>query len=84
MTMFGGDSAGSRLLARRQLRRLLRNTIFRALVCAELITLVIALVRYSGWLQPLELSVYDALRVGWAGSESNDRITLIGITESNT
>ena len=81
--MFGGDSAGSRLLARRQLRRLLRNAIFRALVCAELITFVIGLVRYNGWLQPFELGVYDTLRVAWAGSEVNDRVVLIGMTETD-
>jgi CHASE2 domain-containing sensor protein len=43
--------------------RLLRSPALEAILGAHLIVAAIILARSHGWLQPLELLIYDALRV---------------------
>jgi adenylate cyclase len=69
--------------ARRRVVRVLRNPIFCGLVGAQLIAVLVIIIRQSGWLQPLELMIYDALRVAWSAPAPNDRILLIGMTEAD-
>jgi adenylate cyclase len=68
---------------RDRIARLLRSAGFKAAIGAHVIVAVIILVRGYGWLQPLELLIYDALRVAWAGNEPSNRILLIGGTEKD-
>jgi hypothetical protein len=46
-----------------QLRRAMHTAAVKALISAQIIAGVILLIRAAGWLQPLELLVYDELRV---------------------
>jgi adenylate cyclase len=68
---------------RDRITRLLRSAGFKAAIGAHVIVAVIILVRGYGWLQPLELLIYDELRVAWAGNEPSNRIFLIGGTEKD-
>jgi hypothetical protein len=61
----------------------LRDARFRGLIAANIISALVILVRVAGWLQPLELAIYDTLRVAWAGNQPSDRILLVGISESD-
>ena len=71
------------LQLRGRLGRLLRNNVFRAIVGAHIVAAATILVRSQGWLQPVELPVYDALRVAWAGAPTSDRVVLVGATEDD-
>jgi adenylate cyclase len=42
---------------------------------------MIVVVRAVGWLQPIELAIYDVLRVAWAGDRPSDRVILVGASE---
>jgi CHASE2 domain-containing sensor protein len=53
------------------------------LIAANIVSALVILVRMAGWLQPLELAIYDTLRVAWAGNQPSDRILLVGISESD-
>jgi adenylate cyclase len=66
-----------------RLARLQRSGPLRALLGANLIAIVVILIRAQGWLQPLELVIYDALRVAWAGNEPSGRILLVGADEQD-
>jgi adenylate cyclase len=66
---------------RRRGARLLRNATFRALVSAQLVTALVIVLRQTGCLQPLELMIYDRMRVAWSAPVSSDRILLVGMTE---
>ena len=39
--------------------------------------------RGYGLLQPLELEIYDALRIAWAGHQLSSRVLLVGVTEAD-
>src|SRR5215469_7140920 len=64
-----------------RLARLHRSGPLRAFLGANLIAVVVILIRSQGWLQPVELVIYDALRVAWAGNQPSSRILLIGASE---
>jgi adenylate cyclase len=64
-----------------RLARLHRSGPLRAFLGANLIAVVVILIRAQGWLQPVELVIYDALRVAWAGDEPNSRVLLVGADE---
>ena len=68
---------------RDRLARLQRSGPLRALLGAQLIAVLVILIRAQGWLQPLELVVYDTLRVAWAGHEISNRILLVSVSESD-
>jgi len=61
--------------------RLQRGGPLRALLGANLIAVAVILIRAQGWLQPVELVIYDALRVAWAGNEPSSRVVLVGASE---
>jgi CHASE2 domain-containing sensor protein len=58
-----------------------RSGPLRAFLGANLIAVVVILIRAQGWLQPVELVIYDELRVGWAGNQPSSRILLVGASE---
>ena len=64
-----------------RLARLHRSGPLRAFLGANLIAVVVILIRAQGWLQPVELVIYDALRVAWAGNQPSSRILLVGASE---
>jgi adenylate cyclase len=66
-----------------RLARLHRSGPLRAFLGANLIAVVVILIRAEGWLQPVELVIYDALRVAWAGNEPSSRILLVGASEQD-
>ena len=66
-----------------RLAQLQRSGPLRALFGANLIAIVVILIRTQGWLQPVELVIYDALRVAWAGDEPSSRILLVGADEQD-
>lgn len=66
-----------------RLARLQRSGPLRALLGAQLIAVLVILIRAQGWLQPAELVIYDALRVAWAGNEWSSRIVLVGADEQD-
>ena len=66
-----------------RLARLQRSGPLRALLGAQLIAVLVILIRAQGWLQPLELIVYDTLRVAWTGHEISNRILLVSVSESD-
>src|SRR5215469_5077218 len=72
---------GTRL--RNHLARLSSSARIRALIAANLVAALIIVVREVGSLQPLELAIYDALRVVWAGDQPSDRVRLVGATEDD-
>ena len=73
--------ARSWLPARHRVAKLLRNSVLRALLSAQLIAALVMIVRAYGWLQPMELAIYDALRVGWTRPIPADDVFLVGMTE---
>jgi adenylate cyclase len=73
--------ARSWLPTKRHIAKVLRNPVLRALISAQLIAALVVLVRGYGWLQPMELSVYDVLRVVWAQPAPADDVFLVGMTE---
>ncbi len=68
---------------RDRIARILRSAGLKALIGAHLIVAAIIVVRSHGWLQPLELLIYDGLRVAWAGSAPSDTVLLVGGTEAD-
>ncbi len=66
---------------RQRVARLLRNSVFRALVSAQVIAALVILVRGQGWLQAMELAAYDILRVAWAKPMPAEDVLLVGMTE---
>lgn len=72
-----------RFAARARLGRVWRFAPLRALVGAVLISVLVIAVRQAGWLQPLELMVYDTLVELTASPAPSHRILLVGITESD-
>src|SRR5215472_4702224 len=68
---------------RDHIARILSSARLRALVAANFVAALIIAVRAFGLLQPLELAIYDALRVAWAGDQPSDRVILIGATEDD-
>jgi adenylate cyclase len=70
-------------LLRRRTLRLLRTGVFRMIVGVNLVAAVVILIRGLGWLQPLELTIYDQLRAAWAGHKASPRVVLVGATESD-
>ena len=56
---------------------------FKAMVAAQLVAAATILVHSLGWLQSLELDMYDWLRVATAGHQKSDRILLVGIDETD-
>ena len=75
--------ARSWLPTKRRIARVLRNPVLRALLSAQLVAALVVLVRAYGWLQPMELAVYDALRVAWASPAPADDVFLVGMTETD-
>src|SRR5579863_10105795 len=71
------------LQLRGRVGRLLRNTVLRAIIGAQIVAAATILIRTQGLLQPLELSAYDTLRVAWAGTKMSDRVVLVGATEAD-
>ena len=65
------------------LRALLRRRFVKALMVANLVPLLLLSLRETGWLQSLELSVYDKLVTFFAGSQQSDRVVLVVTTESD-
>jgi adenylate cyclase len=63
--------------------RFLRSATLRALIGAQLVALGVVAVRSYGWLQPVELLVYDALRTAWARQTPRNRVVLVGMTEAD-
>lgn len=70
-----------RSIAKRRIARLLRNSVLRALISAQVIALVVIFVRVHGWLQPLELAAFDLLRVASVHATTSDDVFLVGMTE---
>jgi adenylate cyclase len=70
-------------LLRDRFLRLSRSAGFKALIAAHAIVAAIILVRNYGGLQPLELAIYDELRVVWAGDDRSASIILVGATETD-
>jgi adenylate cyclase len=65
------------------LRVLLRRRFVKALMVANLVTLLVLPLREAGWLQSLELSAYDTLVTFFAGSQQSDRVVLVVTTEAD-
>jgi adenylate cyclase len=76
-------SARPRIAVWERLLRLWRRAAVKALIGAQLVALAVVLVRAQGWLQPLELLLYDTLRVAWAGHAVGHRLVLVGATEKD-
>lgn len=74
--------AETRHFAVRQIAlKALRNQKLRALIGALMVSAMVILLRYAGWLQPVELLAYDALVVSHSDIVPNKRLMLIGMTE---
>jgi len=69
--------------ARDRIARLLRSTKLKALIGGNIVAAVIILLRGYGLLQPLELQIYDALVVAWAGHQPSNRVMVVGGTEAD-
>ena len=78
-----GETASRPGRSRSRALRLLRRDPIRALIGANLVAAIVILARSWGLLQPLELLVYDALRVAWAEHQPSPRILLVGGTEAD-
>ena len=83
MTSIVSEPLSHLIPVRDRVARLLRSAGFKAVIGAHVIVAVIILIRGYGGLQPIELPIYDALRVAWAGDEPSNRIFLIGGTEKD-
>jgi CHASE2 domain-containing sensor protein len=68
---------------RSRVARVLSDAKFKAFVAANVIAVLVILVRMLGWLQPFELTIYDALRVLWAGEQQSGKILLVGVTDDD-
>lgn len=68
---------------RGRVMRLLRSAALKALIGGNIVAAIIILMRGYGLLQPLELLIYDALRVVWAGHHPSSRVLLVGGTEAD-
>jgi adenylate cyclase len=66
---------------RDRLFRLGHSAGLKALIAAQAIVAAIILVRGYGGFQPLELAIYDQLRVVWAGDQPSAPVVLVGATE---
>ncbi|HEV8678115.1 MAG TPA: adenylate/guanylate cyclase domain-containing protein [Stellaceae bacterium] len=71
------------LAARGVIARILRSATLRALIGAQFVAVGVIVVRSYGWFQPVELLVYDTLRVAWAQQAPRDRVVLVGMTEAD-
>jgi CHASE2 domain-containing sensor protein len=71
------------LPAKNRIGKILRNSMLRALLSAQVIAALVVVVRDHGWLRPAELAIYDALRVVWARPAPADDVLLVGMTESD-
>jgi len=71
------------LQLRGRVGKLLRSRALRVMVGAHIVVAAVIGVRSQGWLQPVELPVYDALLVAWAGTPTSDRVVLVGATEDD-
>ena len=69
------------LPAKNRIAKILRNSMLRALLSAQVIAALVVAVRDHGVLQPAELAIYDALRVVWAHPAPADDVLLVGMTE---
>ena len=69
------------LSAKSRIAKILRNSMLRALLSAQVIAALVVVVRDHGLLQPAELAIYDALRVVWAHPAPADDVMLVGMTE---
>jgi adenylate cyclase len=65
------------------LARLWGSRRFRAIVGAQAIGVLVALMWSYGVLQLLELQIYDALLVAWAGHAKSNHVLLVGATEED-
>jgi adenylate cyclase len=83
MTSAAGEAAPRIHPARGRIARLLRSTELKALIGGNIVAAIIILLRGYGVLQPLELQIYDALVVAWAGHQPSDRVLVIGGTEAD-
>src|SRR5215472_3277593 len=83
MTSTATRLIGRRIQVRSHIARISSSARFKALIAANFVAALIVVVRAIGWLQPVELATYDALRVAWAGNQLGDRITLIGVIEDD-
>jgi adenylate cyclase len=83
MTSAASAAAGDIRPARGRIARLLRDAKLKALIGGNIVAAIIILMRGYGLLQPLELEIYDALRVAWAGHQPSTRILLVGGTEAD-
>ncbi len=73
----------TRLWAPEAMARIFRNAVLRALVGALLVAGLVMFAREHGWMQQVELLVYDKARVAWSHPEANQRVMLIGMTEAD-
>lgn len=83
MASAAGEASSRTRRSQSRVLRLLRRAPVRALIGANIVAAVVILARGWGLLQPLELQVYDALRVAWAGPRPSPRILLIGGSEAD-
>jgi adenylate cyclase len=66
-----------------KVRRVLRRRLLRVLVSSHLVAVAIILCREAGWLQTLELAVYDRLVAADTGNLPGDRVVLVAATEAD-
>jgi adenylate cyclase len=84
--MIEADSSSTKpglrwLPGKSRIAKILRNSVLRALLSAQLIAALVIGVREHGFLQPVELAIYDALRIVWAHPAPVDDVLLVGMTE---
>jgi len=78
------SAASSRIRpVRSRIARLLRSAALKVLITGNIVAAIVLLVRGYGLLQPLEIQIYDALLVAWAGHQPSNRIVLVGGTEAD-
>ena len=63
--------------------RVIQSDIFNALIAANVVAAAVILLYVYAWLQPLDLAVYDVLRVAWAGRAAASPVVVIGANESD-
>jgi CHASE2 domain-containing sensor protein len=83
MTGIVGQAISRRLHLYSRVARVLSDAKFKAFVAANVIAVLVILVRMLGWLQSSELTIYDALRVLWAGEQQSGNILLVGVTDDD-
>jgi len=84
MTGIAGKLAIWSSSLRPSVARQLGNPFVRSLIGAHLIVAALIATRAFGWLQPVELLIYDQLRVAWADNdELSARVLLVGATEAD-